>query len=469
VFEKAICRFEGRAMTQVSHRLRRPRLASLVLALACLIALGLTSQASAAVVGFFSPTGGTHEDRTGAAATPLPDGRVLLVGGNTGAGPHDDRDLSSAEVFNPATHTFSWAGIGSMSVPRRWAVAAPLPDGRALVAGGVYDDGDPYGPGQLHFLSSAEVFDPSTNTFSSAGIGSMSVPREGAVAAPLPDGRVLVAGGFYNDGTTYHFLSSAEVFDPATNTFSSAGIGSMSVPRTYGVAAPLPDGRVLVGGGASDLFENPLSSAEVFNPATNSFSSAGVGSMTVPRNGGAAAPLGDGRVLVVGGSGDGKSAEAFDPATNSFSSAGIGSMTAGPPRGGPVAAPLPDGRALVAGGYGQSFAEIFSLATNDFTFTVQGKQLIVSVQAPGEVSVADAASRRRAFTSRKKWRKPLLKGSSTSGSPPTITVPLVLTNKAKSRLKKNGKVTVKARITFTGPGGLANTQTTKLHFKGRKK
>jgi hypothetical protein len=452
-------------MTQVSPRLRRPRLAPLVLAVACLIVLGLTSQASAAVVGFFSPTGGTYDDRLAAAAAPLPDGRVLLVGGTTGIPPHGDRDLSSAEVFNPATNAFLLAG--SMSVRRTWAVAAPLPDGRALVAGGVYDDGDPYGPGQAHFLSSAEVFDPSTNTFSSAGIGSMSVPRSGAVAAPLPDGRVLVAGGFYNDGTTRHFLSSAEVFDPATNTFSSAGIGSMTVPRNGGAAAALPDGRVLVGGGVSDLFENPLSSAEVFNPATNSFSSAGIGSMTEPRYGGAAAPLGDGRALVVAGSRDGKSAEAFDPATNSFSSAGIGSMAA--VRGALVAAPLPDGRVLVAGGYAQSTAEIFTLATNDFTFTVRGKHLMVSVQAPGEVSVAAAASRRSAFTSRKKGRKPLVKGSSRSGSPPTITVPLVLTNKAKSRLKKNGKVGVKARITFTGPGGLASTQTTKLHFKGRKK
>jgi hypothetical protein len=459
-------------MTQVSPRLRRRRLAPLVAALASLIVLGLTSQASAAVVGYFSPTGSLSASRGDPVAAPLPDGRVLFAGGSTGVPPHGDYDLSSAEVFNPSTATFSSAGIGSMSVSRTAAVAAPLPDGRVLVAGGYYDEGDPYGPSQLHFLSSAEVFDPTTNTFSSAGIGSMSVPRVGAVAAPLPDGRVLVAGGGYNDGTADHFLSSAEVFDPATNTFSSAGIGSMSMPRANAIAAPLPDGRVLVGGGISDSLGIALSSAEVFDPAANTFSSAGIGAMSTPRSGGAAAPLGDGRVLVMGGQlsafGGGPSAEAFDPAANSFSSAGIGSMSES--RYSAAAAPLPGGRVLVGGGFLDTSAEIYTPATNNFTFSLQGRRLIVSVQAPGKVSVADAASPRSASSSKKKVKKPrLLKASSASGNPPTITVQLALTKAGKSRLKAKGRMTVKARITFTGPGGLANTRTAKLRIKGQKR
>jgi hypothetical protein len=97
-----------------------------------------------------------------------------------------------------------------MSVPRDDPAAAPLPDGRALVAGGFYDflfrgcgpvttaPDDFPGP-------DAEVFDPATNTFSSEGIGAMFVRRSGAAAAPLPDGRVLVAGGCC-------YLSSAEIF-----------------------------------------------------------------------------------------------------------------------------------------------------------------------------------------------------------------------------------------------------------------
>jgi Ca2+-binding RTX toxin-like protein len=338
-------------MTGIRLIVRQRRPVLLGVASLCLLALGLAPQASAAGSGFFfTPTGSMSVPRTAAAAAPLPDGRVLVAGGE----PNLFNDIhSSAELFNPATNTFSSAGIGSMSVPRGNPAAAPLPDGRVLVAGGrAYNVGE---------LSSAEVFDPATNSFSSAGIGSMSVPRSGAVAAPLPDGRVLVAGGGQGVGTG----GSAEVFNPATNSFSSAGIGSMSVPLISPAAAPLPDGRVLVAGGSTGG-RGPihLSSAQVFNPATNSFSSAGIGSMTVPRSGAGAAPLPDGRVLVAGGY-DGSnllsSAEVFDPATNTFSSAGIGSMSV--PRTAAAAAPLPDGRVLVAGGlYYDGTSQILSSA-----------------------------------------------------------------------------------------------------------
>jgi RTX calcium-binding nonapeptide repeat (4 copies)/Kelch motif len=332
--------------------------------------LGFAPQAGAAGPGYFSPTGSMSTARDAPAMAPLPDERVLVAGG-TLRSPTADDVLSSAEIFDPATGTFSSAGIGSMSVPRTGAVAARLPDGRVLIAGGTTAFPS------FASLASAEIFDPATNTFSSAGIGSMSVPRTGAVAAPLPDGRVLIAGGFHEGGPfggTY--LSSAEVFDPATNTFSSAGIGSMTRTRRGAVAAPLPDGRVLVAGGNFDEFTRmyacPISSAEVFDPATNTFSSTGIESMLFGRVGAAAAPLADGRVLVVGGIftdlhcgviGDyeatAKIAEAFDPATNSFSSVGSASVR----RQGAAAAPLPDGRVLVAGGNGSS-AEIFTLCSD---------------------------------------------------------------------------------------------------------
>jgi Ca2+-binding RTX toxin-like protein len=273
-----------------------------LVAFLCLLVLGLAPQASAAGSGAFSPTGSMFVPRFGAVAAPLPDGRVLVAGGAYDLQVHSVKETESAEVFNPATGTFSRAGIGSMSVPRIGAAAAPLPDGRVLVAGG--NDGN-------QFLSSAEVFNPATNSFSSAGIGSMSVPRYHAAAAPLPDGRVLVAGGGREvGGPLGSDPSSAELFDPATNSFSSAGIGSMSRPR-IGPAAPLPDGRVLLAGGFADA--PGAAGAEVFDPATNSFSSAGIGSVSAPRD--VAAPLPDGRVLVAGGY-DGSvlsSAEVFAP------------------------------------------------------------------------------------------------------------------------------------------------------------
>jgi hypothetical protein len=347
-----------------------------------------------------------------------------------------------------------------MGTPRRGAVAAPLPDGRVLVAGGDYVDG-----GGDHFLASAEVFNPATNAFTP--VGDMGIARVRAFAAPLPDGRVLVAGG--NDGTTR--LSSAEVFNPATSAFTP--VGDMGTDRARAAAAPLPDGRVLIAGGTNGA---PLSSALVFDPATNSFSSTGIGAMGTARQAPAAAALPGGRVLISGGVFDESlggylaSAEVFDPATNSFSSAGIGAM--GTARTGAVAAPLPDGRVLVAGGFDGSTrfssAEIFA-ASNAFGFAVKGRKLLVSVQASGKVSVSDAGARLSASAAKKRKRRLLLRSSETSGDPPTITVALHLSKLAKQRLRRTGRVAVRARITFAPQGGLAKTQTAKLKIKGRKK
>jgi Kelch motif len=227
---------------------------------------------------------------------------VLIAGGSYNDGV--DHELASAEVFNPATNAFT--PVGNMGIARVRAFAAPLPDGRVLVAGG--NDG-------ATRLSSAEAFNPTTNAFTP--VGDMETDRARAAAAPLPDGRVLIAGG-----TNGAPLASAAIFNPSTNSFSSAGLGAMSTARQAPAAALLPDGRVLVSGG---VFEEGVggyqASAEAFNPATKSFSSAGIGAMSTARTGAVAAPLPDGRVLVAGGY-DGStrfsSAEIF-AATNAFS------------------------------------------------------------------------------------------------------------------------------------------------------
>jgi hypothetical protein len=419
------------------------------------LALGLIAPQPAlgAGTGSFSPTGSMGTARYAASAAPLPDGRVLVAGGYyDDAG--GDHYLASAEVFDPATGSFSSAGIGAMGTARRAAIAAPLPDGRVLIAGGEYQDGG----GTYHYLASAETFNPATNTFTP--VGDMSTPRVRAAAAPLPDGRVLVAGGH----TGAMRLSSAEVFNPATNEFTPTS--DMGSDRARAAAAPLPDGRVLIAGGTNGA---PLSSALIFNPATNTFSSDGIGAMSTARQAPAAARLPDGRVLICGGvyteepGGYLSSAEVFNPATNSFSSEGIGAMSTA--RTSAVAAPLPDGRVLVAGGYDGftrfSSAEIFS-ASNSFTFTVKKRRLLVTVQAPGKVSVSD-------FAVKKKKRSLLLRPSEASGDPPTITVALRLSKLAKQRLRRAGKVAVRFRITFAPQGGLASTQRAKLKIRGKRK
>jgi hypothetical protein len=421
-------------------------------------ALLIPQTVSAAGAGSFGPTGSMGTPRYAAAAAPLADGRVLIAGGfyDDAGGEHY---LASAELFNPLNGTFSSAEVGSMATPRRGAVAARLPDGRVLVAGGSYDDGTE------HELASAEAFDPATGAFTP--VGAMGTARVRAAAAALPDGRVLVAGG--NNGSSR--LSSAEVFTPSTGAFTP--VGEMNTERAREAAAPLPDGRMLIAGGAAGANAAALRSAEVFDPATNSFSSAGIGAMGTARRAPAAAPLPGGRVLIAGGSnGDFgesylSSAEVFDPSTNTFSSAGIGAL--GVNRTGAIAAPLPDGRVLVAGGYDGSVrfssAEIFA-ASNSFSFAVKGRTLRVSLQATGTVSVSDAGAGRRVSGKR---RKPLLHSSAASGDPPTLTVALRLARPARQRLRRKGRLTASARISFAPQGGLAAVQTAKLKFKAKKR
>jgi hypothetical protein len=273
---------------------------------------------------FFSATGSMANSRQLPGAAPLPDGRVLVAGGFSGSA-----YLSSAEIYNPATGTFS--PTGSMAVQRDGPVAASLPDGRILVAGGVNGSS---------FLSSAEIYDPATGTFSPTG--SMATARRGASAAPLGDGRILVSGGTKGPGIS-DYLSSAEIYDPATGTFSPAA--PMSVARYGPGASSLPDGRALVGGGYNA--SGYLSSAEIYDPSTGTFSP--TGSMLVGIYAPAVAPLGDGRVLFAGGFDENAqmtSAEIYDPGAGTFSA--TTPMPAG--RYLAAAASLPDGRVLVAGG-----------------------------------------------------------------------------------------------------------------------
>jgi hypothetical protein len=111
---------------------------------------------------------------------------------------------------------------------------------------------------------------------------------------------------------------------------------------------------------------------------------------------------------------------------------------------------------------------ITQVPSNDFTYTLSGKSLLVGVSFPGTVRVSDAASPLGASTARKK-RRLLLKPSRASGSPPTIKVPLLLAKAGKLKLRQKGKVTVNAKVTFTPDGGTAKTQTALLRIKGKRK
>jgi hypothetical protein len=136
---------------------------------------------------------------------------------------------------------------GNMVANHTGPTATLLPNGKVLIAGGDFGDGD--GPSPI-----AELFDPATGTFTATG--SMTYGREQNTATLLPDGSVLIAGGHGNH-------ASAELYDPVTGTFRITG--SMATGRELHTATLLNDGTVLITGG--DYWPTALASAEIYTPA----------------------------------------------------------------------------------------------------------------------------------------------------------------------------------------------------------
>jgi Galactose oxidase, central domain/WD40-like Beta Propeller Repeat len=305
--------------------------------------------------GTFTPTGSLAAVRGGDTATLLADGHVLIAGGYNCADAAHAGTWASAELYDPATGTFS--PTGSMSVPREFHTATLLADGHVLITGGITGS-SPVGvlPVVLasfrtvetssSVLRTAELYDPATGTFSPTG--SMSTIRDDHTATLLQDGRVLVVGG---GGEGYASQASAELYDPATGRFS--GTGSLKTGRWLHTATLLSDGRVLVVGGRSPK-DSTYASAELYNPRTGSFTS--TGSMKASRQQQTATLIPDGHVLIAGGLQQNgavswdvlSSTELYDPGTGTFSPAG----SMGAARGDGTATLLVDGRVLIAGGTG---------------------------------------------------------------------------------------------------------------------
>jgi hypothetical protein len=231
----------------------------------------------------------------------LPNGMVLAAGSG------------SAEIYNPITDT--WTRTSGMQATRFGAAGTLLPDGRVFLAGG-----DSGGGFLGNFCpADAEVYDPSVNIWSNAG--GMTVDHFHGTATPyhLVNGslRVLVAGGFDGNDPNLAVISTAESWNPATNTFIPAG--NMLVPRAFHAATLRPDGKILVTGGINELGDVETRS-EVYDPATNSWSIAAP--MIFPHAGHTALNVTDlngnptGKILVAGGESGGPvtaTAEIFQP------------------------------------------------------------------------------------------------------------------------------------------------------------
>jgi hypothetical protein len=292
------------------------------LVLSFLLVLASTGTVTAQSAGFFTATGSMTSPRSFHTATLLQDGTVLIAGGTVPALGSSGSTLASAELFDPSTGIFT--ATGDMTSARHGHTATLLPNGQVLIVGG-------YGGGN-DALASAELFDPATGTFASAG--TLITARGGHTAILLSGGKVLIVGGY---GTTsYPNLASAELYDPATGTSSTTGAylsngGCDFCPP----AVLLADGTVLFTG---------QDQAQVYDPAAGVFSLTGAMSPCLST----ATLLTDGRVLFAGGECIGRLASAvlYGPTTGAFPS--TGNMTI--PRAWHTATLLPDGTALIVGG-----------------------------------------------------------------------------------------------------------------------
>jgi hypothetical protein len=239
-----------------------------------------------------------------------------------------------------------------MTAARSSHTTTLLNDGKVLVTGGV--------DANNVALATAELYDPASDTFTSTG--SMTTSRSGHTATLLNNGKVLVTGGMDANGSG---LSTSELFDPASGTFSPTG--SMTAARFEHTATLLNDGRVLVAGGIG----LPASPAELFDASTGTFTA--TTDMISARVSHRATLLGDGNVLLTGGT-DGvdilTTAELFDTTTNSFAS--TGSMSTA--RRYHTATLLESGNVLVTGGddgsgNGKATAELYDPSSRTFTST----------------------------------------------------------------------------------------------------
>jgi hypothetical protein len=396
--------------------------------------------------------GTTSAWRRAPLAVRLSGDRVLLVGSvevNEGS-----ETQTTAEIWDPTTNT--WTSTDGLPKGRTEFIAVAIANDQVLVAGGLNTE-----PKQQSY-SSAYIYNGAADKGTWTKTGLMGAARTAPSAAVLPDGRVLVAGGYFfappsgsiDDGPTADLagfrvagdsgtrparaslfdvdpgiggaaLATAELFDPATGTWSPTG--PMHYARTGASAVTLADGRVLVAGSGSfsgagfaiSVDGHAFDTAEIYDPVTGKFTLAGQlpkidraalekqgnkGANPMPENDG---DIGVGPLVALPGGGavmigvtgywkhlaDMTRSFRFDASTNKWSEIGKTYVFVGEPTATPLWTPgvpalvgarvatLLDGRVLVAGGQGPNLygdtgfnatpttaaAEIYDPATNAFS------------------------------------------------------------------------------------------------------
>jgi hypothetical protein len=348
--------------------------------------------------------------RAGHAATLLADGNVLVTGGQTGLSIFDDQVLASAEIYHPKTD--SWTAVAPMNAPRRMHSSIRLHDSRVLVVGGA--NAAPGSALPAAEQEQAELYDPQRDRWSLTGTGLPLLSSEAATL--MPNGTVLVTGA--STGTGFA-TTRAELFDPATSRWQPT-TWPMATPRYGHTATLLPDGKVLLVGGYTTQQQlsggvvypvgELLTTSEMFDLRGNT--GIRVGYSRIPRFEHTATLLRNGTVLVVGSAyASNADSQIFDPKnTEQWASTGL-TMD----RYLHTATMLTDGRVLIAGGYGvgsPTTAWIFSAVPgisapsgNPSTLLAAGV-LVALLIAVGLAATSRRLARRRPGTVREddsKW------------------------------------------------------------------
>jgi N-acetylneuraminic acid mutarotase len=295
-------------------------------------------------------------------ATLLPSGKVLVAGGETDLSGCCAAPTSSAELYDPSTGT--WSMTGAMSTPRENHTATLLFNGKVLVTGGTGDN-----PNPTTLLTTAEIYDPARGGWTKAD--SMNSGRTLHTATLLLDGKVLVAGGYSTASNSYGYLASAELYDPVNGGWTNTG--TMNNTRGHHTAMLLFNGKVLVAAGYGAVNEASYDT-ELYDPASGTWATTGTLNM-LQWGIRTATLLSNGKVVLA--KGYDTSVPGYLPVGELYNlETGTWTETARMTVGGGYHSSLllPDGKVLVAGGYGPggvyySSADIYDPVAGTWTAT----------------------------------------------------------------------------------------------------
>src|SRR5207249_8768266 len=117
------------------------------------------------------------------------------------------------------------------------------------------------------FLDSAELYDPSTKTFTPTG--TMTIDRGNHTASLLPNGKVLIASGY---GRTDGVIPWVELYDPDTGAFSRGGVAGSVDTVGPEIVSVLTNGQVLM---SLHYYDSPSPAVRLYDPRGQEFAETG--------------------------------------------------------------------------------------------------------------------------------------------------------------------------------------------------